>query len=132
MDRKDFLATACALCGAGTAMYFMQGCTKTAVTHVNFTLDLTSSSNAALANTGGYVIANGGNTFVQKTATGYLALSLICTHQGCTVAPNGSGFRCPCHGGTYSATGAVTGGPPPSALPQYTVSQSGNILTIAG
>ena len=132
MDRKDFLLSACALCGLGMAVTMMDSCSKTAV--VNFTLDLNSSANAALQNIGGYVIANGGSVIVIHTASGYKALSLTCTHNGCTVNYLGPsrGFQCPCHGGTFDPNGNVTGGPPPSPLASYIVSQSGSILTIQG
>jgi Rieske Fe-S protein len=131
MDRKKFIASACTLCGFGIAVSMMDGCSKTQI--VNFTLDLTNPANAALNNTGGSVIANGGNTIVINALSGYKALSLICTHAGCTVGYNGAnGFRCPCHGGTFDVNGNVTGGPPPSALPSYQVTRSGNILTIKG
>ena len=130
MDRKDFLLTTCAACGVTSTLTFLDSCSKAAV--VSFTVDLTQSANAALAHTNGYVINTNYNVIVIKTSSGYEALSLICTHQGCTVNFTGSSFRCPCHGGTFNITGAVTGGPPPSALTKYTVTQSGNILTIGG
>ena len=51
------------------------------------------------------------------------AVNSVCTHEGCTVAKwNGSSLNCPCHGSTYNATGAVTGGPAPSALTSFTTS----------
>lgn len=47
-----------------------------------------------------------------------LVLSPICTHLGCPIAWNGaaSEFRCPCHGGIFSATGARISGPPPRGM----------------
>lgn len=59
----------------------------------------------------------------QPTKGDIVAFSAICTHQGCTVAPDGGLLRCPCHGSTYDlATGDNTGGPAPSPLPEVTVS----------
>jgi len=127
MDRKDFLKTTCAACGVTSTLVFLDACSKQ--TFTTFTVDLTLPANAALAHTGGSII--NGSTIVIKTSSGYEALSLICTHQGCTVNYNGNGFICPCHGGTYNNSGVVTGGPPPSNLTQYTVSKSGNVLTIS-
>ena len=126
MDRKDFLKTTCAVCGVTSTLVFLDSCSKQGFT--SFTVDLALPANAALAHTGGSII--NGNTIVIKTSTGYEALSLICTHAGCTVGFTGTIFVCPCHGGTYNINGAVTGGPPPSNLTQYTVTKSGNILTI--
>ncbi|MBS1617964.1 MAG: Rieske (2Fe-2S) protein [Bacteroidetes bacterium] len=129
MDRKEFVVTACALCGIGAALS-LQSCQKYSPTPVDFTLDLSSSSNAALANTGGYVISN--NVFVINTGSGYKAISMVCTHEGCIVSYTGSGFDCGCHGGRFSSDGTRLSGPPPSNLPTYTVTQSGTILTIKG
>jgi Rieske Fe-S protein len=53
----------------------------------------------------------------QPTAGTIVTFSAICTHQGCTVAPAGKEFHCPCHGSVYNAaTGAVIQGPAPAPL----------------
>ena len=50
------------------------------------------------------------------------ALSLTCTHQGCTVHPNENGeFHCPCHGAVYDSTGKVIRGPAQRDLPRFKV-----------
>lgn len=41
----------------------------------------------------------------------YSALSLTCTHLGCTVEEDGEGFICPCHGSRYNKEGLVLQGP---------------------
>lgn len=41
----------------------------------------------------------------------YTALSLTCTHLGCTVEEEGEGFICPCHGSRYNKAGLVLQGP---------------------
>ena len=53
---------------------------------------------------------------VEGTAEGVAAISLVCTHLGCIVAANETGFSCPCHGSKFDKAGNVTGGPAPSAL----------------
>ncbi|MFT3747417.1 MAG: Rieske (2Fe-2S) protein [Agriterribacter sp.] len=79
-----------------------------------------------------------GNVIVVRTATGntsssFSALSLICTHQQCTVAYDAADndFKCPCHGSEYSISGAVTQGPATVALTKYAVSVNGNTLTVS-
>lgn len=58
----------------------------------------------------------------QPKAGDIVAFSAICTHMGCTVAPQGSILKCPCHGSTYDlATGDNTGGPAPSPLAKIDV-----------
>ena len=45
------------------------------------------------------------------------AISLVCTHLGCTVNRVETGFLCPCHGSQYDTDGIVVGGPAPKTLP---------------
>jgi len=62
----------------------------------------------------------------QPTAGTVVAFTAICTHQGCTVAPAGTTFRCPCHGSVYNAaTGQVISGPAPAPLHQIPVKVTG-------
>jgi Rieske Fe-S protein len=67
----------------------------------------------------------------QPAAGQAVAFSAICTHMGCTVAPNGAELDCPCHGSRYNAlTGQVIQGPAPQALPKIAVSvQNGEVVT---
>ncbi|GIG21925.1 hypothetical protein Cch01nite_26490 [Cellulomonas chitinilytica] len=59
----------------------------------------------------------------QPEAGTVVGLSAICTHQGCTVAPDDKDHQlaCPCHGSTYDLEGKNTGGPAPSPLPPFDV-----------
>jgi cytochrome b6-f complex iron-sulfur subunit len=45
------------------------------------------------------------------TDKGFTALSLVCTHLGCTVESQPDGFTCPCHGSRFDLQGNVTHGP---------------------
>jgi cytochrome b6-f complex iron-sulfur subunit len=66
----------------------------------------------------------------QPTAGKIVAFTAICTHQGCTVAPAGKEFQCPCHGSVYNAaTGAVITGPAPAPLAGIPVKvEAGNVV----
>ena len=46
----------------------------------------------------------------------YVALSPICTHQGCTVQVAGQYLECPCHGSIYTLEGLVVRGPAEAPL----------------
>lgn len=62
----------------------------------------------------------------QPTAGHIVAFTAICTHQGCTVAPAGTQFHCPCHGSVYdAATGKVIQGPAPLPLAAVAVKVAG-------
>jgi len=53
----------------------------------------------------------------RQSETEVAAISLMCTHLGCTVNRVETGFLCPCHGSQYDADGIVVGGPAPKTLP---------------
>lgn len=65
----------------------------------------------------------------QPEAGTIVAMTAICTHQGCTVLPDGKRLVCPCHGSIYSLTGQNESGPAPSPLAQIDVHVSnGEVL----
>jgi cytochrome b6-f complex iron-sulfur subunit len=136
MNRKDFLKSSVALCGLSLIPTgVIQSCKKqdfSGPSNVNFTLDLSQSANATLNNVGGALVANGVLVIRLDTAT-FSAVSDTCTHQGCSVGYSSAQGKvvCPCHGASFNAsTGAVLGGPAPSALTKYSTTLSGNILTV--
>ncbi len=96
----------------------------------NITLDLTLPENSTLNNSGGSKIVQ--SILIANTGNGFIALSSICTHQGCTVGYNGTAnkIQCPCHGSEYSTAGSVLVGPAPLPLQSYPVTRTGNVLTI--
>ena len=49
------------------------------------------------------------------------AISLVCTHLGCTVNRVTTGFLCPCHGSQYDPEGGGGGGPAPKTLPWHSI-----------
>jgi cytochrome b6-f complex iron-sulfur subunit len=58
------------------------------------------------------------------------ALSLVCTHLGCTVTVTPSDIVCPCHGSVYDRAGHVLTGPALRPLPRYRVERQGENLVI--
>jgi isorenieratene synthase len=70
----------------------------------------------------GEYYGGGDRVFLAQNATE--ALSLTCTHQGCTVQKQQDGkFLCPCHGAVYDEEGRVLTGPARRNLPRYTINQ---------
>jgi cytochrome b6-f complex iron-sulfur subunit len=63
---------------------------------------------------------------VIKERNGMAAISLTCTHLGCTIQSSDAGFECPCHGSQFDNDGTVTGGPAPQPLSWYQVSLAPN------
>ncbi|QIA07984.1 QcrA and Rieske domain-containing protein [Draconibacterium halophilum] len=98
----------------------------------DLTIDLSSSAYADLGTIGGSVYENDIMIF-RTSESSYLALSKICTHQGCTVAyshENGD-VLCPCHASRFSTSGNVLNGPATTSLKKYNVQKDGDILTIS-
>ncbi len=58
------------------------------------------------------------------TASGFSAMSLVCTHLGCTVEEADGGFKCPCHASRYDAQGNVERGPARLPLRRLRVEQT--------
>ena len=130
MNRKEFLS----LVGIGTTGVFIASCLsacKKENNNIDFTLDLSSSANAALSTNGGYLISQG--VIVAKTSAGdYIAVSAACTHEGVNVQFQSANnrFHCPAHGANFTIAGTVQNGPANSPLTQYNTSLSGNMLRV--
>ena len=77
---------------------------------------------------------DGNPIILAQPSTGkVVAFTAICTHQGCTVNPDGAVLRCPCHASTYDAfTGKNTGGPAQSPLAAIPVTVSGGAVLASG
>jgi cytochrome b6-f complex iron-sulfur subunit len=136
MNRKEFLSQL-GLGAAGVVVFgCLSGCSKSSISgpsNVNFNLDLSSPSNTALLQNGGYLYSNG--LIVAKTMTGgYIAVSQACTHQGATLIYDNTNdiLFCPAHGSAFNDNGSVKHGPANSPLKQYVVTVNGNVLTISG
>ena len=72
---------------------------------------------------------------VAGTADDFIALSSTCPHLGCQVGwePQNNRYFCPCHNGTFDASGTATGGPPGDAgqsLPRYGLTVEKGLLYI--
>ena len=94
------------------------------------TIDLTAAKYSNLGSAGCFV--KEGEIIIINTGDEFIALSNICTHQGCTVSydPGDNNLPCPCHGSVYSTSGSVLQGPADAPLKKYELSQEGDILTI--
>ncbi|CUS99642.1 ubiquinol-cytochrome c reductase iron-sulfur subunit [Candidatus Kryptobacter tengchongensis] len=115
--------------GASTLLSLFQGCgkeesnpTQPPTSGASFTIKL--SEHPELAQVGGFktFTINSIPIIVFRTGeTTFKALSMICTHQGCTVSWVNSSqqFQCPCHGSKFDKDGKVIQGPATQNLKSY-------------
>lgn len=71
---------------------------------------------------------------VNTEQVGLRAFSAICTHLACITEwdQERQFILCPCHDGRFNpVNGAIISGPPPSPLPQLTVSVEGDVIYVS-
>jgi cytochrome b6-f complex iron-sulfur subunit len=132
LGRRDFVASCAALC-AGV----LGGCVSM-VTHpvpvANGRVRIPLARYPELGRPDGAlrVLPAGGTEPIYLLATpdGFVALSPICTHRGCTVDVSGARLVCPCHGSTYDREGRVLKGPAQRPLARYPVTRAGDDLIV--
>jgi len=78
--------------------------------------------NALLTDSNSTEYFGAGDSVFAAAPSGKEAISLSCTHQGCTVQKQNDGqFHCPCHGAVFDAEGRVVSGPAQRDLPRFKV-----------
>ena len=112
LSRRDFLKlartgllTACGLLGLGGLVRFLDSRTQP---EAQTDFDAGPAENLA---DGSRTLLPQVPAVVTRNASGFTAISLICTHLGCTVESTAEGFACPCHGSRFDPRGMVKRGP---------------------
>lgn len=120
LDRRQFIAaTAAALGTVGL------GCTNTldlGVTVGSGPYRVALPAIGATRVIGGIGLGGQGIAVTRLAATTVVAVSLQCTHQGCTLGVAGGTaafLQCPCHGSVFTTSGATVSGPAGGPLQQY-------------
>jgi len=78
--------------------------------------------------TGKLVLVNEEPVWVVHLLQGFVGMSAVCTHKGCTVKWEDKRrvFSCPCHEGRFDERGNVVSGLPRRPLPRYHVALVGD------
>lgn len=141
-DRRDFLTQSLLTAVAGLLATGTVGCGLDLLSGtgpslsggLSSALTIKLADFPALAAVGGIARVDGGTgtpIAVAHTATStYVAVSMICTHQGTTINITGNGFTCPNHGAMFAADGQWTGGQPTTSLVTYPVSYDATAGTL--
>jgi len=69
---------------------------------------------------------------LMRDAGGFYALSLVCTHLGCTVVVTEDSLSCPCHGSSFDRQGRVLKGPADRSLVRLKVEARGDFVDVVG
>ena len=112
LSRRDFLKlaatgllTTSGLLGLGGLFRFLSAVTEPAP---KTEFDLGPASNYPV---GSRTVIPDLPALLIHNESGFSALSLVCTHLGCTIEAKDTGFACPCHGSRFAADGTVANGP---------------------
>ncbi len=118
-------------CGVTMSSCKNEDSTTPATTGTTATYDITTVKNGDLKNKGGFYVDTAKNIVIANTSdNGYVAVTLVCTHEGNkNIYYATNKFACSVHGATYDNTGKNLS-VAPSPLKTYKVSQTGNILTV--
>lgn len=130
MERRDFIKNCSALCATGIGLGFiLQSCDS-----IHYAVSSLDSNKIIINKTEFIDKKNKERKFivvkqenlkfpicVYKTTSGYTALYMECTHQGCELQPNIVSLICPCHGSEFSTNGKVQSPPADRDLRQFRV-----------
>ena len=81
---------------------------------------------------GGALLFRAERLALLRDDAGFYALSLVCTHLGCTVVVTEDALSCPCHGSLFDRQGKVLKGPADRPLGRMKVELRGDRVEVVG
>ena len=91
-----------------------------------------ASAAAADVPQGGALLFRNERLALFRDDSGFYALSLICSHLGCTVTVTEDSLSCPCHGSRFDRQGKVLTGPADKSLARMKVEERGGRVEVIG
>jgi nitrite reductase/ring-hydroxylating ferredoxin subunit len=124
-SRRTFLKTLIALVSGGLLVRYL-------TPRSSVKRRVLVSAAAADVPPGGALLFRTERVALLRDDTGIYALSLICTHLGCTVTVTEDALACPCHGSRFDRQGRVLKGPADRALERLKVEVKGERVEVVG
>ena len=119
IGRRTFLSES-VLAAAALALAACSGDVSGPPATVSSSLKVASYPALAVVNGIATVNLSGAKLAIVRTgASSFLALSLVCPHQGGSISTNGSGFLCSRHGARFNGTGTWIGGERTTSMRSY-------------
>lgn len=136
MNRKDFISNLSMGAAFALTAGCFGGCSNDSIliggsnSGVDFEIDLTANSNAALRKNGGYVIVK--QVVIAKDNSGnYVAATQRCTHDGLyKVTLSNNKWYCTEHGAEFSLTGSGLNSNGKKGLTVYKTELKGTLLRV--
>ena len=96
-------------------------------------IDLSASPFDVLQTQGGWLLHPDDNILLINNEGTIRAFTSVCTHTGCARnwSFDDSEFICTCHNSKFNTSGNVVSGPASGSLAQFTVSRTGDLLTLS-
>jgi len=135
LDRRGFL-TQSMLAGAALVLAAcgVSGDAITGIAPTTIGSSIKLADYSSLSTVGGVALVtlSGAQLAVVRTgADTFIALSLVCPHEGSIVRASSSGFTCPRHGARFSTTGVWQGGQRTSNMRSYPATYDATAGTIS-
>jgi cytochrome b6-f complex iron-sulfur subunit len=103
-------------------------------TVANGTIAISTGTGSPIAGVGSAALVqySGGSILIAHTGSAtFVAVSAVCTHQGCLITGySGGTYTCPCHGSQFNTSGQVTRGPASAPLRTYATSVANDQVII--
>ncbi|MCD8554163.1 Rieske (2Fe-2S) protein [Seleniivibrio sp.] len=126
MNRRGFLRRLSIFIGGAAGLFGLYRFLTPRTAGTNVVLTVASAD----VPEGGALIFSDKQTAVMKLNGDITAMSLTCTHLGCTVALDGDRFACPCHGSVFSLDGEVIKGPAVKKLTVFATDEKDGKVTV--
>ncbi len=125
LPRRDFLGLASKVCvgtsillGVGALIHFLDYQSEPA-RPTEF--DLGPAENYPM---GAHTLVHEAEAIVLHAESGFIALSMVCPHLGCTLESTTEGFVCPCHSSRFDQQGTLLQGPATKSMTPLRVEQT--------